>query len=209
MNRIFKSNLSLNNFKWLLTKLELSCIRNIIPRSRKRLWRSFISPLNGIIKVQFLEVTSLGLCGCNLKECSNGTRKGTIWHQIRISRSGDRQKMFWIVEVKIRGKINYMKEDHHSYICKFAVVIPVQRSTNNDCSILCSLKKLAACIVDGTHTVKTWTGLMKWNTFHRGEWIWKTFRYCYYLLGSILMSDDNVSLLQPIKTCRYSLCSKV
>ena len=39
LNRIFKSNLSLNNFKWLLTKfkLELSCVRNIIPRSRKRL----------------------------------------------------------------------------------------------------------------------------------------------------------------------------
>ena len=37
LNRIFKSNLSLNNFKWLLTKLGLSCVRNIIPRSRKRL----------------------------------------------------------------------------------------------------------------------------------------------------------------------------
>ena len=38
LNRIFKSNLSLNDFKWLLTKLELLCVRNIIPRSRKRLW---------------------------------------------------------------------------------------------------------------------------------------------------------------------------
>ena len=37
LNCIVKSNLSLNNFKWLLTKLELLCIRNIIPRSRKRL----------------------------------------------------------------------------------------------------------------------------------------------------------------------------
>ena len=37
LNRIFKSNLSLNNFKWLLTKLELSWVRNIIPHSRKRL----------------------------------------------------------------------------------------------------------------------------------------------------------------------------
>ena len=35
LNGIFKSNLSLNNFKWLLTKVELSCVRNIIPRSRK------------------------------------------------------------------------------------------------------------------------------------------------------------------------------
>ena len=37
LNRIFKSNLSLNTFKWLLTKVELSRVRNIIPRSRKRL----------------------------------------------------------------------------------------------------------------------------------------------------------------------------
>ena len=37
LNRIFKSNLSLNNFKWLLTKLELSSVRNIIPLSGKRL----------------------------------------------------------------------------------------------------------------------------------------------------------------------------
>ena len=34
LNRIFKSNLSLNNFKWLLTKLEISCVLNIIPRCR-------------------------------------------------------------------------------------------------------------------------------------------------------------------------------
>ena len=40
LNRIFKSNLSLNNFKWLLTKLELSCIRNIIPRSKSRASKS-------------------------------------------------------------------------------------------------------------------------------------------------------------------------
>ena len=37
LNRIFKSNLSLNTFTWLLTKVELSCVRNFIPRSRKRL----------------------------------------------------------------------------------------------------------------------------------------------------------------------------
>ena len=41
LNRIFKSNLSLNNFKWLLTKVELSCVRNIIPRSRKRLLNGY------------------------------------------------------------------------------------------------------------------------------------------------------------------------
>ena len=33
LSRIFKSNLSLNNFKWLLTKVELWCVRNIIPDS--------------------------------------------------------------------------------------------------------------------------------------------------------------------------------
>ena len=37
LNRIFKSSMSLNTFKWLLTKVELSCVRNIIPRSRKSL----------------------------------------------------------------------------------------------------------------------------------------------------------------------------
>ena len=36
-----KSNLSLNNFKWLLTKLELSSVRNIIPRSRKHIWNGY------------------------------------------------------------------------------------------------------------------------------------------------------------------------
>ena len=41
LNRIFKSNQSLNNFKWLLTKLELSRVRYIIPRSRKRLWNGY------------------------------------------------------------------------------------------------------------------------------------------------------------------------
>ena len=41
LSSIFKSKLSLNNFKWLLTKLELSCVRNIIPRSRKRLWNGY------------------------------------------------------------------------------------------------------------------------------------------------------------------------
>ena len=39
--RIFNSNLSLNNFKWMLTKVELSCVRNIIPRSKKRLGNGY------------------------------------------------------------------------------------------------------------------------------------------------------------------------
>ena len=31
LNRIFKRNLSLNTFKWLLTKVELLCVRIIYP----------------------------------------------------------------------------------------------------------------------------------------------------------------------------------
>ena len=53
----------------------------------------FTTKNNGTIEVQILEVTSMGLCGCNLKEKlegSNGIRKGTISHQIRISRGGGR-----------------------------------------------------------------------------------------------------------------------
>ena len=40
LNRIFKSNMFLNNFKWLLTKLELR-VRNIIPHSRKCLCNGY------------------------------------------------------------------------------------------------------------------------------------------------------------------------
>ena len=41
LNRIFKSNLSLNNLKFAAYKTELSCVRNIIPRSRKRLLNGY------------------------------------------------------------------------------------------------------------------------------------------------------------------------
>ena len=50
----------------------------------------------------------MGLCGCNLKEtlqCSNGIHVGKNWHQIRISRSGERQKICRIVAMKIRRNI--------------------------------------------------------------------------------------------------------
>ena len=50
----------------------------------------------------------MGLCDCNLKEkleCSNGIHDGKNWHQIRISRSGERQKICRIVAMKIRGNI--------------------------------------------------------------------------------------------------------
>ena len=88
----------------------------------------------------------LGLCGCNLKEkleCSNGIHDGKNWHQIRISRSGERQKICRIVAMKIRG----------------------------------TQENLAACVVDGTHTIKTWTWFKKWNTYQVHEFE-KTFHYC-------------------------------
>ena len=77
-----------------------------------RKWRSYFAPLNCIIEVQILEVTSMGLCGCNLKEmseCSNAIHEGTIWHQIRIGRSCDRQNSCRIVQMKIRRNIRCSK----------------------------------------------------------------------------------------------------
>ena len=41
LTRIFKSNLSLNKFKCLLTKVALSCVPTIIPRFRKLLWNGY------------------------------------------------------------------------------------------------------------------------------------------------------------------------
>ena len=58
--------------------------------------------------ILYPEVTSIWLCGCNINlkeklECSNGIHDGKNWHQIRISRSGERQKICRIVAMKIRG----------------------------------------------------------------------------------------------------------
>ena len=71
-----------------------------------------LKPLN-CIQSKFRSRRSLqsglmGLCGRNLKEkleCSNGIHDGKNWHQIRISRSGERQKICRIVAMKIRGNI--------------------------------------------------------------------------------------------------------
>ena len=55
----------------------------------------------------------MGLCGFNLKdklECSNVIQDGKNWHQIRISRSGGRQKICRIVAMNIRGNILYSGE---------------------------------------------------------------------------------------------------
>ena len=60
-------------------KHEIICTHVVDGQTRQR--SSFVTSLNGIIEVQILEVTSVGLCGCNLKEQmerSNSTHKGVI-----------------------------------------------------------------------------------------------------------------------------------
>ena len=120
------------------------------------LHHDLLKPLN-CIQLKFrswrsLQSVLMGLCGCNLKEkleCSNGIHDGKNWHQIRISRSGERQKICWIVAMKIRGNIPFAQEN------------------------------LAACVADGTYTIKTWTWLMKWISY-QGHEFEKTFHYCWY-----------------------------
>ena len=80
-------------------------------------WRSYITPPETIklYTSKFRSWRSLqsgliimGLCGCNLKEqleWSNSIHDGKNWQQIRISRSGERQKICWIIAMKIRGHI--------------------------------------------------------------------------------------------------------
>ena len=61
------------------------------------------------------------LCGCSLKEkldCSNGIHKGTIWHQVCISRSGDRQNTCRIVEMKIR-EIFFAQKERDGLHCRW------------------------------------------------------------------------------------------
>ena len=111
-------------------------------------------------------------------ECSKGIHKEKIWHQIRNSRSGDTQKVCQIVEMKIRGKILCAKR-------AWRLALSMKRITSKP-------------------------GQDWWNETlsTEGHEFQKTFRYCYYLLEGDLTSNVNVSLLQPIKTFRYSLCSE-
>ena len=84
----------------------------------------------------------MGLCGHNLKEkleCSNSIHEGKNWHQIRISRSGKRKRFVELLQIWRSEEIFFAQEN------------------------------LAACVVDGMHTIKTWTGLMKWNTYQGHE----------------------------------------
>ena len=65
-------------------KNEIICIHVVhgwtgLERAVKVLYHP--TKINGIIEVKILEVTSMGLCGCNLKEkleCANGIYKGKI-----------------------------------------------------------------------------------------------------------------------------------
>ena len=59
-------------------------------------------------------------------------------------------------------------------------------------------ENLAACVVDGMHTIKTWTGLMRWNTYQGHESL------LYYSFGGDLRSAVYVLLLQQ-KMSPYSL----
>ena len=76
------------------------------------LHHDLLKPLN-CMQLKFMSWRSLqsvlmGLCGCNLKEkleWSNGIYDGKNWHQILISRSGERHKVCRIVAMKIRGDI--------------------------------------------------------------------------------------------------------
>ena len=84
--------------------------------------------------------------------------RGPIWHQIHISRSGDRQKICLIVDQR-----------------KYSLF----------------RKNFTACIVDRTHTIKTWTILMKWNTYQGYELFEKPFAIviiCLKVTWLILMS---------------------
>ena len=135
-----------------------------LTKRNKTLW------FNCIIEV--LEVTSMGLCGCNLKEkfeCSNGIHKGTIWHQTCISRSSDRQKIILS---------NRWNEDSRKYS-------------------LFKKKLAAGCRWNAYRQNLDRIDEMKHLP---GVWIWKTFRYCYSLFGGDLRCHFYVSLLHPIKT---------
>ena len=101
LNRIFKSNLSLNNFKWLLTKLELSCVRNIIPCSIKRLWNGYPVLNTGLqnhdpvgrhipVEVMYGSTPPLPRCNIILRSLAEYSALGTFV----LSASGDGETTF-------------------------------------------------------------------------------------------------------------------
>ena len=65
-------------------------------------------------------------------------------------------------------------------------------------------ENLAACVVDGMDTIKTWTGLMKWNTYQGHEFEKPGLSLLYYSFGGDLRSAVYVLLLQQ-KMSPYSL----
>ena len=67
------------------------------------LHHKLLKPLNGIIKVQVSEVTSVWFNGTMLLSLQR--KVGEFKRCSRISRSGERQKICWVVAIKIRGNI--------------------------------------------------------------------------------------------------------
>ena len=173
-NRYYSLSESAEISSWLRGSRVDKCSRKHEVVCWTRQWKSYITPLNGIIEVEILGVT-------------------LIWF------NGTVQTVF----IKQRFDVKYALAEAASD--KRFVESLKWRSEKY--SLL--KKNLAACIVDGTRIIKAWTGLLKCNTYHAGARIWKTFHCCYYLLKGHLTSDVFVSLLQPMKTSRYSLCSKV
>ena len=108
----------------------------------------YITPLAQLctIEVQVSEVTSVGLCGCNLKE---------------------KLDVFTMERIDIRYALAEVARDKR-------FVESLQWRSEE---IFFAQENLAACVVDGTYTIKTWTWLMKWNTY-QGHEFEKTFHYC-------------------------------
>ena len=162
----------------------------------------------------------MGLSACNLKEelgCSNGFHKGTISHQIRISRSGDRQNICRIVEIKIRGNILCSKWTSRLALSMERIPSkPGQDWWNETLTRGMNLKNLSLLLLV-VFTLRHRRHAGGWYTNDRSlagfvcppAFVHFTMKTTYYLLKGDLTSDVNVSLLQPIKTSRYSLCSEV
>ena len=140
-------------------------------------WRSHITPL---IEVKILEFTSMGLCGCNLKEKlepSKGTYKETTWHQIGTLAEATTDK----TDKRFLELLKWRSEE----------VFFVQKELGG-----------LHCEWDAYH--QALDSIDEWNTYQRHEFE-KTFRCCYHLLlEGDLTSNFNVSSLLPIKTSRYS-----
>ena len=114
------------------------------------LHHQLLIPPNGIIEVQVSEVTSIWF---------NGTK---IYVAVISKKSWSVQTVFMMERIDIRYALAEVAGD------KRFVESMKWRSEE----IFFAQENLAACVVDGMHTIKTWTGLMKHLL---GAWIWNTF----------------------------------